>query len=327
MDSPSPTIAAAMAAYLEAEKNANAQTGRTYGVALKKISHALIAHGLDPASSPPHRLTPEIIPWIVAACKGLEPSTEQLYITVAVDFLKYLSEKDIHEVNLVKVRAAVKRHARQAGDRIPFFPRESIETLIQHALDLRHQLAKDERDWFINLRDGALIITLADTGLRIHEACKLRRGDLDFEEHKAVVIGKGNQQAIVRFSERSIEAIRVYLRERGKLDGATGKPLSSLPVFARHDRGAGKRVLAITPTTGRDIFERRVRESLGEEAVGTVTPHSFRHYFVTVVLNETGNLHTAKEFARHKNIGTTEKYTHIASKDLDRDYRRVFNKG
>ena len=44
------------------------------------------------------------------------------------------------------------------------------------------------------------MLTLADTGLRVHEACKLQRGQVDWNEGRAVIVGKGNKQAVVRFS-------------------------------------------------------------------------------------------------------------------------------
>jgi hypothetical protein len=82
------------------------------------------------------------------------------------------------------------------------------------------------------------------------------------------------------------------------LDGGSGRPLSSLPLFARHDLGAGKKVLPISTTTGRAIVHKHVSEALGPEAAGTITPHSFRHYFVTTVLRGSGgNLKLAQELA------------------------------
>ena len=102
----------------------------------------------------------------------------------------------------------------------------------------------------INLRDRAFLLTLADTGLRVHEACNLRRGDLDWNEGKAMIIGKGNQQAMVRFSTRATDALMDYLKARGKIDGGTKVALSALPLFARHDKGAGKKIKPLTTTTG-----------------------------------------------------------------------------
>ena len=56
------------------------------------------------------------------------------------------------------------------------------------------------------MRDRAFLLTLADTGLRVHEACNMRRGDIDWNEGRAVIIGKGDKQAVVRFSTRKYKA-------------------------------------------------------------------------------------------------------------------------
>ena len=151
-------------------------------------------------------------------------------------------------------------------------------------LNLANNPAETEAEKLRDLRDRAFLLTLADTGLRVHEACKLRRGDLDWNEGRANIIGKGDREAVVRFSRRSLASLRDYLAARQKLDGASGRAIPSLPLFARHDKGAGKKVKPITTATGRNIVSQRVQEALGAEAVGTITPHSFRHYFVTTVL-------------------------------------------
>jgi len=143
----------------------------------------------------------------------------------------------------------------------------------------------------------------------------------------ANVRGKGDRQAVVRFSERSLRSLRQYLAARAQLDGATGRPLSALPLFARHDRGAGKKVLPLTTTTGRAIVHERSREALGDDASG-ITPHSFRHYFVTIVLRASGgNLKLAQELARHRNIGVTQRYAHLSDDELDRGYYEIFDEG
>jgi integrase len=94
--------------------------------------------------------------------------------------------------------------------------------------------------------------------------------------------------------------------------------------FARHDRGAGKKIKPMTTTTGRNIVSQRVCEALGPEAVGSITPHSFRHYFVTVVLKGSGNLKLAQELARHKNIAVTQRYAHLSNDELDKGYYEIF---
>jgi len=139
-----------------------------------------------------------------------------------------------------------------------------------------------------------------------------------------VIIGKGDKQAVVRFSSRSMHALRDYLSARSHLDGASNRPLTALPLFARHDKGAGKKVKPISTATGRNIVSERVRQALGDEAVGTITPHSFRHYFVTTVLRASGNLKLAQELARHSNIQVTQRYAHLSDDELDKGYYEIF---
>ncbi len=109
------------------------------------------------------------------------------------------------------------------------------------------------------------MLTLADTGLRVHEACNLRRGDIDWDEYRAVIIVKGNREAVLRFSRRSIIANYKGFTFGCALSwtGGSGKALAALPVFARHDKGSGKKVKPISTTTGREIVNQRVREAVG----------------------------------------------------------------
>ena len=87
----------------------------------------------------------------------------------------------------------------------------------------------------------------------------------------------------------------------------------------------GKKIKPITTTTGRNIVAQRVTEALGAEAVGTITPHSFRHYFVTTVLvGSGGNLKLAQELARHRNIAVTQRYAHLSADELDQGYWEIF---
>ena len=68
----------------------------------------------------------------------------------------------------------------------------------------------------------------------------------------------------------------------------------------------------------------RVSQILGDAAVGSITPHSFRHYFVTRVLQASGNLKLAQELARHTNISVTQRYAHLNDDELDKGYYSAF---
>ena len=136
----------------------------------------------------------------------------------------------------------------------------------------------------------------------------------------------GEKRSFVRFTSRALNALNEYLALRSTLDGGSGKQLAALPLFARHDKGAGKKVKPITTATGRNIVNERVKQALGDEATGRITPHSFRHYFVTTVLRGSGNLKLAQELARHANIQVTQRYAHLSDDELDKGYFEIFEK-
>jgi site-specific recombinase XerD len=320
------TIVQAIDKYLDSVQLARSlNTARSYRNAMNAFVAMLETKGLPSGTTKISLLSEDAVGWFAQELKVYAPATEQMYLTAVAGFYEFLAAEKLAELNLARMRLLIRQRSRKPGQRLPQFPQQDIELVILHAINLASAQTASESDHLINLRDRAFILTLADTGLRVHEACGLRRGDLDRHEQRALVIGKGNQQAVVRFSSRSLSAITDYLSARSALDGASGRPLPSLPLFARHDRGAGKKIKPITTTTGRNIISQRVREAIGAEAEGTITPHSFRHYFVTTVLRGSGgNLKMAQELARHKNIAVTQRYAHLSDDELDRAYQSIF---
>lgn len=312
--------------YLNSVKlSRSANTFRTYTNAMNLFSDVLSANEIKTEESEVDALPEESVIWVLNALKDFSSATEQVYITSVVGLFEFIAGENLAQVNLPRVRLLIKQRARRPGIRLPQFPKNAIDRVLEYAAALVSEPSESQSDRLINLRDRAFLLTLSDTGLRVHEACNLRRGDIDWLEHRAIVIGKGNKEAVVRFSRRSIEALKTYLAERAILDGNSGRALASQPVFARHDRGAGKKVKPISTTTGREIVNQRVREALGEDAVGTITPHSFRHYFVTTILGSTGNLKLAQVLARHTNIAVTQRYSHLSDSELDQEYQQIFD--
>ncbi len=296
------------------------RTARTYKNALQFYSDTLVQNGINPSETQVANLSEDTIILMTVALKNHAATTERLYLTAVSGYFQFLVSEKAADINLPRVRLLIQQRARRPGQRLPQFPASQIDLMLEKADQLLTVPTENIADRLVNLRDRAFMYTLADTGLRVHEACNLRRGDLDWNEGKAMIIGKGNHEDIVRFSTRCTNALMDYLKERSFIDGNTGKPLSSLAIFARHDRGAGQKTKPMTTTTGRNIIAARVLEFIGPEAVGTITPHSFRHYFVTRVLRSSGNLKLAQELARHKNIAVTQRYAHLSDDELDKGY-------
>ena len=299
-------------------------TRRAYSNAMSLFRSVLKENNLDPQTSPVQNVTEDAVSWMANALKVYSPATEQLYLAATVRFFEYLAAEKLSEINLPRLKLLLRQRTRRPGQRLPQFPREDIEKILEFVNNFTFTLSNKPDIQLREIRDRAFLLTLADTGLRVHEACNLRRGDIDWNEGRAIIIGKGNKQAVVRFSTRSLQALRDYLSARAALDGGSGRALPSLPLFARHDKGAGKKIKPITTNTGRNIVSERVRQALGEEADGRITPHSFRHYFVTTVLRASGNLKLAQELARHASIQVTQRYAHLSNDELDQGYHNIF---
>lgn len=280
------------------------KTYDTYRQAMKMFAHNV---GEDAP------LTSETYAAFLQSLRDYSPSTQATYKTALLGLYSYYAENG-GNVNLLALKSAARRYVKKKGQRLPQFDRDGIEATLSYTKDMTKDLQE--------LRDRAFIVTLADTGLRISEACGLRRGDLDWKERRALVIGKGDKQGVVRFSDRALAAIKDYLNARAKLDGATGKPLTALPLFARHDKKSGKRVLKVSPNGMWYAIKNRIREAgVSPELIRV---HDFRHYFVTMIYLATGDLKAAQELARHSDSKTTSLYAHIGGK-IDEVYDNVFN--
>lgn len=327
------TISEVMNEYLHMVERARSKhTMLAYKSALQIFREVLTKKSLDPDNTPIEKLTEDLFSKLVDYLNSYAPTTEQLYLQAVKGFYLYVDSEKLIDVSQSRLTVLIRQRSRRPGVRLPQFPANDIELLLEKVQDVQNLLLlADNKEDITNIklrayRDRAFLLTLADTGFRVHEACNLRRGDIDWNDQRALIIGKGNKQAVVRFTSRALIAIKDYLFFRATLDGNSGKQLSSLPLFARHDKGTGKKVKPMTPTTGRNIVKQRVAQFLGKEMVGKITPHSFRHYFVTSVLRGSGNLRYAQELARHKNIQVTQRYTHLSNDELDKAYYEIFEK-
>lgn len=222
----------------------------------------------------------------------------------------------------VPVHLLTERYGKKKKKRHLQYNEKGVEKLIEYASGLHGDL--------LALRDRAFILTLADTGFRISEACNLLRSDIDFDRARSVIIGKGDKSGVVRYSPRALQAIRDYLSARAEIDGKSGRPLSSLPVFARHDKGAGKKIKPVKyKGMGVALRGRAVEAGISEEdeaESGSVTAHKLRHNYVTKIIRETKNPAIAQVLARHEDINTTMRYAHLDEQEIDSTYKEIFSK-
>jgi site-specific recombinase XerD len=156
------------------------------------------------------------------------------------------------------------------------------------------------------LRNCALMHVLAETGGRISEILSLNLSNfperyLNKDEVLRVeVIGKGGHTYYLRFLD-SLPAIRAYIRARGaNLRAASYQ--GDVPIFVSHDtRYDGHRM-------SRVIAWRVVQRAARALGLHTLTPHDFRHWRATQLINAGHPLDVVQDYLGHRSVETTRAY-------------------
>jgi integrase/recombinase XerC len=160
------------------------------------------------------------------------------------------------------------------------------------------------------IRDRAIIELLYATGMRVGELCSLRVGDVDLDAGAIRVLGKGDRERVVLAGEPSLKALARYLAEsRPSLVAVRG--YSGDAVFL------GRRGSPIDPRQVRRILEREAKGLLSHEGL---SPHDLRHSFATHMLSHGADLRSVQELLGHKNVATTQIYTHVTSAEIRKAY-------
>ena len=145
------------------------------------------------------------------------------------------------------------------------------------------------------LRYRAVIYLLLDTGLRASELCGLQREDIDLANQRVRVMGKGNKERHIPFSQRTASAIFRYLTEVG------GRPFGMTRSALTHHL-----------------------TKIGERAgVPDVHAHRFRHTFSIMYLRNGGDPYTLQEILGHSTMDMVRRYLHIAQVDIERAHRKA----
>jgi site-specific recombinase XerD len=236
--------------------------------------------------------------------KGLSRLTQNYYLIALRALLGYFVAKDI--VSLPPDKVTLPKDARNEKT-IKFLNLDQIQKLL-NAPDPTNPTG---------LRDKAILESLFSTGLRIAELVALNKEQFDFSADKKDfelgVIGKGSRPRTVYFSERALEWLKKYLNTRKDKQKA---------LFINY-RGRTKDENRLT---SRSIERMMKKYSIKAGIPLFTTPHTLRHSMATDLLEQGVDLRTIQEFLGHKNIVTTQIYTHVTNKRL-RDIHRQYHSG
>src|SRR5262245_19238408 len=181
------TISDLISKYLQmVERPRSRLTMLAYKNGLQVFRETLKKKSLDPDTTPIEKLTEQPFAKFIENLNVYSPATEQLYLQAVKGFYLFVDAEELIDVNQSRLAVLIKQRKRRPGTRIPQSLSEDIETLLEHIQNVENlmsPISEDEESINIKLRahrDRAFLVTLADTGFRVHEACNLRRGDIDW---------------------------------------------------------------------------------------------------------------------------------------------------
>ncbi len=189
----------------------------------------------------------------------------------------------------------------KGGKRLPSFVKEE---------DMDRLIDGDSfGDGYEACRDRVIIQLFYETGVRLSELVGLDVCSVDMQACSIKVLGKRNRERVVPFAAGLRLALEAYLVEREK--------------FASSSSGA----LFLSSKGGRiggGYIYRMVRSRLvGITSVKKKSPHVLRHSFATAMLNNNAEIGAVKELLGHRQLATTEIYTHLTFEDLKGFYDKA----
>jgi len=280
---------------LEIERNCSPLTIRNYRHYLNRFSSWLKRNNLQ---GEPGSINLEIIKkYRVFLARFSTPngiplsrSTQSYHVIALRAFLRWLIKNDYKTIPPEKIDLP-KSESRS----LKFLSTEQVERL----------LSQPQISTLRGIRDKAILEVLFSTGLRVSELVKLNRDQIDLRRREFGVIGKGGRPRVVFLSQRAADWLKKYL---------DGREDSTQPLFI------GKEMRLTARSVQRIVAKYGRKARLPIE----VTPHVIRHSFATDLLMAGADIRSVQEMLGHKNISTTQIYTHVTDKQL-REIHETFH--
>ena len=232
--------------------------------------------------------------------KGISKSTQNYYLVALRSFFNFIDKEGLPIISRDKIELSK-------------VPEREISyltsTQVKQILNEIRIVKINKKKTFTRIRDKTILELLFSTGLRVSELCSLDQEEIDLKRGEFAIVGKGGKARLIFLSDEAKYWLRKYLRLRR--DG-----YSPLFIYSTQGKLRGRRMEL-------QAIESMVRKyALKAKIPMRVTPHMFRHAYACDLLRNGANLRLVQELLGHKNIATTQIYTHITNLELKEGYRK-----
>lgn len=294
--------------HLEVERNVSPLTIRDYSLYLRRFCDWFEADGhkeiqeLDMHTLKKYRVF--LSRYVDEMERTLSLSTQSYHIICLRSFLKWLVKNDMRVLH---------------PEKIDLPKPEPVSMKFLDTDQMARLLSQPRISSKTGYRDRAILEVLFSTGLRVSELVSLNREQVDLKRKEFGVIGKGRKPRVVFLSDQAADWLARYLSTRED---------SWSPVFVRFSRNR--------PDPKSDGEEMRLTVRSVQRLVKSyvekahlpikVTPHGIRHSFATDLLRNGAGLRDVQEMLGHKNIQTTQIYTHVTRPELRAVHKKFHSK-
>ncbi len=280
--------------------------------------------------------------------KGLSPNSISSYVTDLREYVEFLIKnyaiKDPNSITKQHIRNFVARLKRKHNTPSSISRKMSairsyhkyllLEKLVQSNVSLGVSLPKKQKklpivlsveeidalmvaadgDEPLELRNKAMLELLYGCGLRISELLELRLADLHINSGFINIYGKGNKERIVPIGFEAAYALKQYI-DKGR---TILKKIPGDIVFV-NTRGSEISRVGFYKVLKKLTFKAGIMKE--------VSPHTLRHSFASHLLENGVDLRVVQELLGHEDISTTQVYTHVTKKQLQKVYEEFHPRG
>lgn len=227
-------------------------------------------------------------------------STVSRHISSLKSFYKYMKANDYVSVN----PAFNIKYPKKEKSLPKFVAYNELEEII-----------KISKQGEYGIRNNLIIELMYSTGIRVSELVNIKLSDIDYQNKRIRILGKGSYERIVYYGDYTKDALKLYIDSSRKklLNGKTNDYLI-----------LNKNGEKITTRAIEQLVDKIIKET---SLKIKISPHTLRHTFATHLLDNGCDLRSVQDLMGHKSINSTEVYTHVTSERLKNIYFKSHPRG